>query len=413
MPGGGDGGDVPRPLVARLTPPGPGGISVILLAGPGSLEILSRLFVSPRGIVPGSALPGRLLYGRLIEAGEPLDEAVVCRLDQAMGLSPAFEINCHGGATPCRRVLRALVEAGALEATWPQVIEAGRQAGALDAIQAEAEVALPDALNLPAARMLLAQRGGALSRLARQAMEVLGTDPIAALGLIEPCLTAARYGRRLVAPARVGVAGRPNVGKSSIMNALLRHERVLVHPLPGTTRDVIEETCDVAGVPVRLADMAGVRDAADPVEAEGVRRAREAIRSVDLVVLALDGSEPLTDTDMDLLAATAAGERIVVANKSDLPRLADLDAARRQVGRVIEVSAKTGAGLRELEEAIAAAVAGPAPDLDGPVSFTERQARLLQTAGEALGRRPPDKAAAGSALRLLLTGEPAGPRASA
>ena len=392
-------------LVTLLTSPGQGGISVISLAGPKALAVLGPLFRSPRGRSLATAAPGALLYGTLVRDGEILDEVVVCRSPDGSRPGPTYEINCHGGHLPARRVIAALVDLGAREATWSALLDAKRRSGDLDTVQSEAAILLPNAITPAAARMLLAQQRGALSRSAGEILRMLGGGPDEARRRLRHILGGSRYGRRLVSPARVGVAGRPNVGKSSLINAMLRHDRVIVHAKAGTTRDVIEEKCCLAGAPVTLVDMAGVRETSDEVERAGVRRARETVFAVDLVVLVIDASQPISDEDHDLIEMTADRERIVVLNKTDLPAaVAPGDLPEPPAEAPFRVSALTGAGLPELENAIAAKASGPAPDLDGPVPFTERQEQLLEQACQALRQSHLGAGVAREALDQLLRG---------
>ena len=233
------------------------------------------------------------------------------------------------------------------------------------------------------------------------------SDPGSAREAVDQLRAAGRYGRRLVDPASVGLAGRPNVGKSALANALLRHDRIIVHDRPGTTRDVIEEMCDICGLPIRLVDMAGLRHSDDHAEAEGVRRARRVLESVDLVLLLVDGSAALGLEDRTLLHATQGYPRSIAVTKCDLPERVDADALARHVrAPVSRVSATRGDGLASLEAHVAGVLAGPRPDLDGPTPFAERQDRLLARCLRALSGDALDPADATSALDELLTGDP-------
>ena len=396
--------------VVRLTPPGQGGITVLSLFGPRAPAVLAGLFVSPRGADPASVPAGRLVYGRLVRNGETLDEVVLCRVPDPGSGDLEFEMNCHGGEAPARRVLAALEASGVRVVSWADAVQAKRRTAGADAVRAEAQALLPDALTRDAARMLLAQSRGELPRLLRDILEGLGVSAEGAAERIKALLAAARYGLKLVAPAGVGVAGRPNVGKSALMNALLRHDRVIVHERPGVTRDVIEEPCDVLGLPVILSDMAGVRRAADELEREGVRRALRAVEQADVLLLVLDGSQPPRPEDERLVRATSARPRILVLNKRDLPAAPSTRRMAEEArGCVVAVSALTGAGIEALSAGLVDLIAGPAPDLDGPVPFTERQVSLLQEAHDALTMASHDEERARRALGEMLHGRETAP----
>ena len=202
---------------------------------------------------------------------------------------------------------------------------------------------------------------------------------------IATLLCEARRGRLIREGARVAIVGKPNVGKSSLFNALLRAGRAIVTPIPGTTRDLVTETADIDGLRLELVDTAGVRETTDEVESEGVARARRAWTTADLVLVVLDVSCPLEDDDFDLLRETRDAPRLVVANKSDLPaawRAADIAVP------IVSVSSKTGDGLDALRVEIRAALEGanPATARDTAAVTNVRHAALLERAREALRR---------------------------
>jgi len=393
-----------RTLACRLTPPGEGGISLIEVSGPNSADILDRLFASPRGRRVAEMIPGRLLYGKLIRGGALLDEAVIeCAKTGEQGV---FVVNCHGGALAARRVMEALAAGGARPAGNREFLARQRQIGVLDRIQEEAAERIPRAPTLRAVQVLLDQYDGALSRaldeLRRRTRSRAGWTRIAAR--LRQFLSTATFGRGLSRAPRLVIAGRPNVGKSALANALLRDDRIIVHPTPGTTRDTIEELLSIRGLPFTLVDTAGLRPARDEIEREGVRRGAQALRRADIALIVFDASMPLQEEDRRILrrnrrssgsffkGAGAAAHRSVrraergarrlpVLNKADLPAAVSPDLILQETGlRPVLVSAATGAGLGELEERILEAAYPKIPPKGAAVLFTLRQERLVKSA---------------------------------
>jgi len=372
--------DIPT-TVCVLTPPGEGGIGVIEVRGPRAAEILDSFFRSPRGLRVTEASPGRLLYGKLDRDGETLDEVVVACVTQ--GEHAVLEVNCHGGAVASSRVVNALVSAGARVTTAAERLDLMRRNRTLEAIAAEAAARIPRAPTLLAATVLLDQFRGALGRAVK---EIAGRareseDMTEVIEYIESLLATARYGRGLTEPCRVVVTGRPNVGKSTLSNALLRFERMIVHAVPGTTRDTVEDLFSVAGVPFVLVDTAGIREAGDEMEREGVERARAAASEADVTLLVLDGSEPLTEEDRVLLRQPGARPRVIALNKSDLALRVEKDEIPKDSRTpVVSVSATTGEGIEELERRILDAAYPTRPDAGAAVVFTARQQECLAQA---------------------------------
>jgi tRNA modification GTPase len=197
---------------------------------------------------------------------------------------------------------------------------------------------------------------------------------------IDALLAHAARGRLIREGAQVAIVGAPNVGKSSLFNALLNANRAIVTAIPGTTRDVLTERADIGGLSLSLIDTAGVRETSDVVEQEGVSRARETIRVADLVLVVLDRSRELTDEDRELLAATTSRARVVVLNKSDLP------VSLVSPGPAVAISAKTRAGIDQLIDAIASALNATEPLRDQPQITNTRHIVLLERAGASLDR---------------------------
>jgi len=381
----------PLLLACRLTPPGEGGIGLIELAGPRAPEILDKLFSNPRGHHASTLRPGRLLYGKLIKEGETLDEVILDCV--ALRPQPAFIINCHGGAVAAARVMRALAAEGARPCSMQERAEARRALGVMDAIQAEAEQAIPRAPTLRGVAHLLDQRGGALAAAIETLRgAALRADWPAASSGVERLLATAAFGRALTTPPSLVLAGRPNVGKSTLANALLRYDRMIVHSLPGTTRDTVEELLSIGELPFLLADTAGLRDAGDAVEREGVERTRRALERADVALLLFDASEPLREEDEALLSGPLPARLVPVLNKSDLPLMIRAETIRQKTGREpVAVSAVQGEGIAELEERIVQEMWPSPPARGEAIIFTERQEKLMRAAKEAAAGRSAER----------------------
>jgi len=392
-----------RTLACRLTPVGEGGISLIELSGPDSVAILDRLFQNPRGVRVAQMEPGRLLYGRLVRDGVPLDEVLLECVQT--GQRGVFVINCHGGALASQRTMAALTAAGARAAREKEFLARQRRLGLLDRIQEEAAQRIPRALTLRAAQMLVAQHEGALAAVRGELLRRADLRPPDWPWIEERLLrllATAAFGRGMVRPPRLVIAGRPNVGKSTLANALLRFDRMLVHPEPGTTRDTIEDGLSLRGLPFTLVDTAGLREAESEIEREGVRRGAQALRRADIALLVFDASAPLQEEDRRILARGGTRMRLPVLNKSDLPAAVPAGLIEEKTGcRPVVVSAASGAGLGELEERIVAAAYPQMPAQGEAVLFTLRQERLVRTALQAAARK--DRARLAAAMDELFT----------
>lgn len=347
--------------------------------------------------------PRELVYARLRCCGELIDECMAVYFPAPASYTgeDMVELSVHGGMQTVQRVLGALAT---LEFRPAQPGEFTKRAFLNGKMDLSAAEAVMDVINADAEQSLksaLAQLQGSVKReivsveslltdalsgidaaidypeeAEAETTEALPASLSAAIARAEALIALARRGRVLRDGLKVAIVGRPNVGKSSLMNALFGSERAIVTASAGTTRDVIDEKVSMDGVPVRLIDTAGIREANDEAERIGVDRARAALRDADVVCLVLDASAPLTAQDEALLTQTQAGTRIVVLNKSDLPQ------ACASVGDAIHVSAKTGEGLRALQDAILA-LAAPAR-ADGSIITNERHIRALELALHAL-----------------------------
>ncbi|MCI0358079.1 MAG: 50S ribosome-binding GTPase [Planctomycetaceae bacterium] len=358
--------------VAILTPPGRGAVATIGLRGPRAIEIVGRRFISAAGS-PLDAFPlGRVVFGRFRGPGGAEEELVV-------GLIAAddVEVHCHGGIAAAEAVAAALAEEGATHIDFP----AWTALAEPDCLAAEARVALSQARTERTAAVLLDQYRGALRAAAEQIDCSLGHHDLASAAEgLRQLLDRAELGRHLARPWRVVLAGRPNAGKSSLMNALLGFQRSIVFAEPGTTRDVLTHTTAFDGWPVELADTAGLRASGEPIEAEGVERALEQVREADLVLLVCDVTTPWSSQEREVLAI--ARRAMVVHHKCDLGLVDGGEAGPPLDGRPagIAASSLTGQGIDLVCQRIAQALVPSPPDAGTAVPFTERQENLLRQA---------------------------------
>jgi tRNA modification GTPase len=361
-------------FVSRLTAAGKGAIAVIRVWGPRACQIADAAFTPTRGKRLAETPPGTLRLGRV---GRGLGDEVVAVI---MGSDPpAVEIQCHGGEAAVALVIEALVDAGAL------VTEHG-VAGANLVGDPIADLALQDLAltqTVSAAEILLEQSQGALRDGLLALKDQIATDPAIAEKTIDILIQRGEFGLQLVRGWRVAIVGRPNVGKSSLFNALVGFGRAIVDRAPGTTRDVVTHAIAIDGWPVELADTAGVRDAIDMVERIGVERSFVEQRQADLVLLVLDQSAPWEPADIELVATSPRA--ILVGNKSDLPSMWS-DRYRGQEPSIIStVSAATGEGLARLIAAIACRLVPDRPPPGAAVPFRADQVDGLRLIQSALG----------------------------
>ena len=320
-------------IAAIATPLGVGGIGVVRLSGPDAVAVAQRVFVRPGGLPLTRLQSHRAYHGFVVDAqGERIDEALLCAMRQPHSYTreDVAEISCHGGVMIVQRVLETVLAQGARVAEPGEFTRRAFLNGRLDLTQAEAVIDLINARTQASHRAAINQLDGALSRHLRALREDLiqvsvyleaGIDfPEEDLQLVSEAVLCERLqgvatrlealsasfarGRLLRDGMAVAVVGRPNVGKSSLLNALLGRDRAIVSPQPGTTRDTIEEELSIDGVLVRLTDTAGLHTATDVIEQEGMRRARTAVERAELLIVVLDGSTALTADDLLVLAET-------------------------------------------------------------------------------------------------------------
>jgi len=365
-------------IAAIATPLGEGGLAVVRLSGPAAFGVADACFVpAGRALKPSAAPSHTLLYGHVVREGRKVDEVLlaVMRAPRTYTREDVVEISCHGGVLPARAVLDAVLSAGARLALPGEFTQRAFLNGRLDLAQAEAVADLIHARTDLAMRAAGEQLAGKLSRrinalrddlmavlahveahidfpdedIAPDTMDAIIERLNRSLAAMDELLATATEGRILRRGVRAAIIGRPNAGKSSLLNQLLGHDRAIVSPTPGTTRDTIEETANIRGVPVIFVDTAGLREGQDAIEIEGVRRSREAVGRAEIVLHVLDVSEELAPVDEQCLVEFAGKPRVLVLNKSDQAARLQLPAG---VSGAVSVSCLTGEGIEALKEAI-------------------------------------------------------------
>ena len=412
-------------VAAISTPLGVGGIGVIRVSGPDAFSVTEAIFAPVSGKKLTDQKGYTAHYGRLHDSDGEFDEAVVTlfRAPHSYTGEDVTEISCHGGLYLLQRCLRAVLDAGARLAEPGEFTKRAYLNGKLGLAQAESVMDLIGSSGKQAARAALAGRDGVLSRkidaiadrlvdigahLAAwndypdEDMESVEPENLSALlfAALEDCrrlLAGYDAGKVLREGVETAIIGRPNVGKSTLMNLLAGTEKSIVTAIPGTTRDVVEETVLAGEVKLRLADTAGIRSTDDPVEQVGVSLARKRLSSAQLILAVLDRSEPLSDEDLTLLQELRDRPAIAVLNKSDLPQQLDEEKLAGLVQKTVEISARSGEGADALVEAISQMLHLSDIDPTAPLVANERQRVCLQKSAAAL-QEAADAAAMGVTL---------------
>jgi len=367
-------------IVAIATPPGRGGIGVVRLSGAEARAIASGMLRLSHALEPG-----RALFGELIEpaTGERIDEVVVTFFAKPHSYTAddVVEISAHGSPVVLRHVLEAATQAGARLAEPGEFTMRAFLNGRIDLTQAEAVRDLIESQTLYQAKVAAQQLDGALSKrlqpvkkrlvdliavmeagidFAEDDVSVLPSDEIRQrLNAIQQPLEQLRasfaYGKIVHEGFTLAIVGRPNVGKSSLFNRLVEHERAIVTATPGTTRDLVTETVALGGIPVKLIDTAGIRQAHDEAESIGIRKSYEALSEANLVLVVLDCTQPVSAEDRELLSACANRKALAVANKADLNGAQPISL---DDFRTFRTSALTGDGIDQLRQEILSLVSG-------------------------------------------------------
>ena len=367
--------------VCVLTSQARGAVAVLVVWGADAIDVADRAFRPARGARLIETAENAPRFGRIgVGTGDEVVAVVV-----STGPTPEVEIHCHGGPAAVALVIAGLLAEGAREDS----AEAWLRHHNGSSIKTEALIELARAATLRPAEILLEQAEGALGRDLGEVERLIASDQTAACRAIGRLLDRARVGLRLVSGWSVALAGRPNVGKSRLFNALAGFERAIVDPTPGTTRDVVTLRTAIGGWPVEIADTAGLRETTDAIEAGGIALARSRQDRADLTLLVLDRSEPLTASDRDLIGRL--NRPLIVAAKADLPA-----AWLPEDDSTITVSAETGEGLDVLLRAISETLIPEVPAEGAGVPFRERHVVGLNAALAAL-----ERGRSSEALRVL------------
>ena len=402
-------------IAAISTPIGEGAIGIVRLSGPEAISIAAKIFKGPNLFEVDSHT---IHYGRIFEpdSKELVDEVMttVMRTPKTYTREDIVEINCHGGMVAVNRVLELLLECGARLAEPGEFTKRAFLNGRIDLSQAEGVMDIIRAKTDKAMSVAAGQIDGRLSTLIQKLRdelietvahvevnidypeyddveemthEMMETKTKEVHQEIERLLQVSRQGKILREGIQTGIIGRPNVGKSSLMNTFVQETKAIVTEIPGTTRDTIEEYVNVRGVPLRLIDTAGIRETEDIVERIGVERAHQVLRESDLLLFVLNYSEPLSEDDEQLFEAIGDLQTIIILNKTDLPRRIDMERVEELAnGRpIIPMSILEDEGIDELEESIAELFyAGEVDTGDFTYVSNARHIQLLKEAKKAL-----------------------------
>ena len=389
-------------VAAIATAQAPGAVGVVRISGPDAQQVADRVFVSAHGKKLAEILGYRALYGHVYDgAGGEIDEAVALnfRAPASFTGENVVELSCHGGIYVTRRLLKAVLEAGAVPAGPGEFTRRAFLNGKMGLTEAESVMEIVGAEGEQAAKAALAGHDGALEKriaavrdtltgaaahldawadypeddIPQVTPEELKTSLSTAGNALRELLRGFEAGRAMREGVETVIAGRPNAGKSTLMNLLAGCERSIVTQYAGTTRDVVEDTVLLGGIPLHLADTAGIRSTDDPVEKIGVERAYGRIRSAQLILAVFDSSGELDDSDRALTEALAGTPCIAVVNKSDLPQKIDMEYIRNKYKHIVVLSAASGAGLSELETEVAEVLETAKVDPSEGILFTERQ----------------------------------------
>ena len=399
-------------IAAISTPLGTGGVGIIRISGKNATEIADRIFVSVNGKKLSSSKGYRAYFGRIFDGETAVDEVVclVFRAPHSYTGEDVVEINCHGGVVLLKKILRLVLQNGAQAAAPGEFTKRAFLNGKLDLSEAESVMTLISAQGEQGANAAFNQLEGSLSRKIEKINSSLLSlaahiaawvdypdDEIEELGnnelystiynaYLELCALLSNFdsGMAVTNGVEAAIVGKPNVGKSTLMNLLTGYDRSIVTEIEGTTRDVVEETVNLNGCILRISDTAGMRETGDIVEKLGVERSRKKLERAAIVFAVFDLSKPLSDEDKELIDECKDKNVIPIINKTDLEPRLDVDYIKNKLGSPLFISAKSGDGYNELCDRVAELIGTKNFDTTSAMLVNERQRICCQKASDAL-----------------------------
>lgn len=399
-------------IAAISTPLGTGGVGIIRISGKNATEIADRIFVSVNGKKLSSSKGYRAYFGRIFDGETAVDEVVclVFRAPHSYTGEDVVEINCHGGVVLLKKILRLVLQNGAQAAAPGEFTKRAFLNGKLDLSEAESVMTLISAQGEQGATAAFNQLEGSLSRKIEKINSSLLSlaahiaawvdypdDEIEELGNnelystiynahLELCALLSNFdsGMAVTNGVEAAIVGKPNVGKSTLMNLLTGYDRSIVTEIEGTTRDVVEETVNLNGCILRISDTAGMRETGDIVEKLGVERSRKKLERAAIVFAVFDLSKPLSDEDKELIDECKDKNVIPIVNKTDLEPRLDVDYIKNKLGSPLFISAKSGDGYNELCDRVAELMGTKNFDTTSAMLVNERQRICCQKASDAL-----------------------------
>lgn len=403
-------------IAALATPPGEGGVAIVRISGKGAIELVQKSFKPyDRNIRLNEKNGYTLTLGWLVENEETIDEVLVgiMREPKSYTGEDVAEINCHGGILSARRCLQLMLRQGARLAEPGEFTRRAFLNGRIDLSQAEAVIDIIKARTEQGRKLAMRQLQGSISRQIENLQDLLiqinaqveasidfpdevgdldysevEEKLLQVMDLLDKILVAGSKGRIYQEGINIVICGKPNVGKSSLLNVLAQQDKAIVTDIPGTTRDIIEEYLNVRGIPVRLMDTAGIRETEDVIEKIGVDKSRAAIENADIIILLLDVAAGITDEDLDIYQKIKDKKFVILVNKEDLEeRKITSGDIKNYFGNatIIHGSVQTEIGLDELEDAIEGKVLQGTNNAGMDIMINIRQAEALNRARKHVG----------------------------
>lgn len=399
-------------IAAISTPLGTGGVGIIRISGKNATEIVDRIFISVNGKKLASSKGYRAYFGKIYDVNTAVDEVIclVFRAPHSYTGEDVVEINCHGGVFLLKKILRLVLHNGAIAASPGEFTKRAFLNGKLDLSEAESVMTLISAQGEQGANAAFNQLEGKLSRKIEEInssllslaahiaawvdypddeIENLGEDEVHSVifnakSEITSLLKSFDSGMAITNGVEAAIVGKPNVGKSTLMNLLTGYDRSIVTEIEGTTRDVVEETVNLNGCILRISDTAGMRETVDVVEKLGVERSRKKLERAAIVFAVFDVSKPLSEEDMELIENCKNKNVIPILNKTDLDSCLDEDYIKKSLGSPLFISAKIGDGYNELCDRVAELMGTKNFDTTSAMLVNERQRLCCEKANEAL-----------------------------